>query len=124
AEFIGESNIISGIMHRDYSAEFSGRHFKCVDKGFAEMEPVDVVIRPEDIIIESPSDENIQGTVESVIFKGVHYEMILDSGGTKWTVHSTVALNPGEVAGMNVWPENIHIMKKSEEKKEREKDDI
>ena len=113
AKFIGESNIIDGVMHHDYKVEFGGNYFKCIDKGFQSMERVDVVIRPEDIIIEEPSDNNIIGTVETVTFKGVHYEMIIDSFGVKWVVHSTVALVSGEVAGMSVWPENIHIMKKS-----------
>ncbi|MCL2774022.1 MAG: ABC transporter ATP-binding protein [Oscillospiraceae bacterium] len=113
ARFIGESNIIDGIMHRDYFIEFAGNYFECIDAGFKAMERVDVVIRPEDIIIEKPSDKNIIGTVERVIFKGVHYEMIIDSFGVKWIVHSTVALNPGEVAGMTVLPENIHIMRKT-----------
>jgi spermidine/putrescine transport system ATP-binding protein len=115
AQFIGESNIIAGVMYSDYLVEFGGNTFKCIDKGFEPMERVDVVIRPEDIIIEAPSDNNIIGTVETVTFKGVHYEMIIDSFGTKWIVHSTVALEAGETAGMNVWPENIHIMKKAED---------
>jgi spermidine/putrescine transport system ATP-binding protein len=113
ANFIGESNIIDGVMHRDLLVEFGGNIFKCIDKGFQVMERVDVVIRPEDIIIEAPSDNNIIGTVETVTFKGVHYEMIIESFGVKWIVHSTVALAPGEVAGMTVWAENIHIMKKT-----------
>ena len=115
ASFIGDSNIVDGIMHRDFFIEFGGNYFNCVDGGFKEMERVDVVIRPEDIIIEPPSDKNIMGIVETVIFKGVHYEMIIDSFGVKWTVHSTSALNAGEAAGMNVSPENIHIMKKTED---------
>ena len=115
ARFIGESNIIDGVMHRDYFVEFGGNYFDCIDSGFEKMERTDVVIRPEDIIIEPPSDKNIIGTVETVTFKGVHYEMLIDSFGTKWIVHSTVALNPGEVTGMNVLPNNIHIMKKTQE---------
>jgi spermidine/putrescine transport system ATP-binding protein len=113
ANFIGESNIIDGVMHRDYLVEFGGKNFKCIDKGFKETEQVDVVIRPEDIIIEDPSDKNITGIVETVTFKGVHYEMIINSHGKKWILHSTVALEPGETAGISVWPENIHIMKKA-----------
>jgi spermidine/putrescine transport system ATP-binding protein len=113
AKFIGESNIADGIMHEDYRVEFGGKCFRCIDKGFQAMERVDVVIRPEDIIIETPSDKNITGTVETVTFKGVHYEMVIDSSGVKWIVHSTVALEAGEVAGMNVWAENIHIMNKA-----------
>ena len=120
AKFIGASNIIDGIMHRDYFIEFGGNYFACIDSGFKEMERVDVVIRPEDIIIEKPSDKNIIGTVETVTFKGVHYEMIIDSFGVKWIVHSTVALNTGEVIGMTVLPENIHIMKKTGDENEPE----
>jgi spermidine/putrescine transport system ATP-binding protein len=100
-------------MHRDYFIEFGGNYFDCIDNGFNSMERVDVVIRPEDIIIEPPSEKNIIGTVETVTFKGVHYEMIIESFGFKWIVHSTTALNTGEVTGMNVLPENIHIMKKT-----------
>jgi spermidine/putrescine transport system ATP-binding protein len=102
-------------MHRDYFIEFGGNYFECIDGGFGKMERVDVVIRPEDIIIEAPSDKNIIGTVETVTFKGVHYEMIIDSFGVKWIVHSTSALTPGEVAGMTVLPKNLHIMKKTED---------
>jgi len=120
ANFIGESNIIDGIMHRDFMVEFGGNNFKCIDKGFQAMERIEVVIRPEDIIIEEPSEKNIIGTVETVTFKGVHYEMIIDSSGKKWIVHSTVALNTGEVAGMTVWPENIHIMKKTKSETEQQ----
>jgi spermidine/putrescine transport system ATP-binding protein len=112
AKFIGESNIVDGIMHRDYYAEFGGVYFDCVDKGFDKMERVDIVIRPEDVIIEPPTDKNIMGTVETVTFKGVHYEMIIDSFGTKWIVHSTAALKVGETTGMNLMPESIHVMKK------------
>ena len=114
ANFIGESNIIDGIMHRDRYTEFGGAYFDCVDSGFEEMERVDIVIRPEDVIIEPHNDKNIMGTVETVTFKGVHYEMIIDSFGTKWIVHSTVALKVGDVTGMNLLPESIHVMKKGE----------
>lgn len=114
AKFIGASNIIDGIMHKDYQVEFTGRHFKCIDAGFGIKEKVDVVIRPEDIIIEQPSDENITGTVETVIFKGVHYEtLVADLTGGKWIIHSTKAPALNSVIGMYVSPENIHIMKKS-----------
>ncbi len=114
ADFIGESNIIDGLMHRDYEVEFAGKIFKCVDKGFDEMERVDVVIRPEDIKISSVEDGAISGMVESVIFKGVHYEMIVDSFGSKWMIHSTMCEQVGTMIGMNVNPEDIHIMKKSD----------
>ncbi len=114
ADFIGESNIIDGLMHRDYEVEFAGKIFKCVDKGFDEMERVDVVIRPEDIKISSVEDGAISGMVESVIFKGVHYEMIVDSFGSKWMIHSTMCEPVGTMIGMNINPEDIHIMKKSD----------
>jgi spermidine/putrescine transport system ATP-binding protein len=116
ANFIGESNIIDGIMHRDFYAEFGGTYFDCVDKGFSPMERVDIVIRPEDVIIENPTDKNIIGTVETVTFKGVHYEMAIDSFGTKWIVHSTAALKVGETTGMTLAPESIHVMRRKEEK--------
>ena len=118
ARFIGASNIVDGIMHRDRFIEFGGNYFDCIDAGFKPMERVDVVIRPEDIIIEKPSETNIIGTVETVTFKGVHYEMIVDSFGVKWIVHSTIALTAGDVTGMTVLPENIHIMKKTGEENE------
>ena len=115
ARFIGDSNIIDGVMHGDYRVEFAGKRFTCVDSGFAINEKVDVVIRPEDIIIEEPSDGNITGTVENVIFKGVHYETrVIDLSGGKWIIHSTKAPKMGSVVGIFTSPENIHIMKKSE----------
>ena len=115
AGFIGASNIIDGIMHENYHVEFAGRHFKCVDAGFNSHEKVDVVIRPEDILIETPSENNITGTVETVIFKGVHYEtIVLDLLGNKWIIHSTKAPKVNDVIGIFTSPENIHIMKKSE----------
>ncbi|MCL1793096.1 MAG: ABC transporter ATP-binding protein [Oscillospiraceae bacterium] len=118
AKFIGASNIIDGVMHKDFFLEFGGNYFACVDKGFKKMERVDVVIRPEDIILEPPSDKNIIGTVETVTFKGVHYEMTVDSFGYKWIVHSTAALEEGAVTGMNVSPQDIHTMKKTDEDNE------
>ena len=113
ARFIGESNIVSGIMHDDYDVEFAGKHFVCVDKGFEKMEPVDVVIRPEDIRVKEPDGTTIDGTVETVTFKGVHFEMIVDSFGTKWKIHSTKAAEAGSFIGMALTPEDIHIMHKS-----------
>ena len=90
ADFIGESNIIDGVMHKDCLVEFAGRKFDCVDSGFGTLERVDVVIRPEDIKIIEPQDAPISGVVESVIFKGVHFEMIVDAHGYKWMIHSTI----------------------------------
>ncbi len=114
AKFIGESNIIDGIMHEDFDVEFASKHFICVDKGFKKMEKVDVVIRPEDIHIVEPGDDTINGTVETVTFKGVHYEMIIDSFGFKWKVHSTKMSPKGDFVGMSLTPEDIHIMEKSD----------
>ncbi|MBQ7499271.1 MAG: ABC transporter ATP-binding protein [Clostridia bacterium] len=114
ANFIGESNILPGIMHKDYLVEFAGNNFECVDKGFSEMEPVDVVIRPEDITIVPASDEVLNGIVESVTFKGVHYEIVVNAYSDYWLIHSTKSAAVGQVVGMDFTPEDIHIMKKSE----------
>lgn len=110
AEFIGESNIIDGIIHEDFLVEFSGRLFPCVDKGFNKDENIDVVIRPEDI--EVVEDGAIEGIVTSVTFKGVHYEMIVKADNYEWMIHSTIMKPVGTKIGMTVLPENIHIMKK------------
>lgn len=114
ADFIGESNIIDGIMHEDYVVEFAGRKFDCLDAGFLKKENVDVVIRPEDIEVTSPEDGHISGTVTSVTFIGVHYEIIVDIDGFKWMIQSTDSQNPGDVIGLLLQPDDIHIMKKSE----------
>ena len=114
ADFIGESNIIDGVMYEDFEVEFAGQAFKCVDKGFAENERVDVVIRPEDIIVGDYETSPISGEVESVVFKGVHYEITVDAHGYKWLIHSTQSQAVGAHIGMNVRPEDIHIMKKME----------
>ncbi len=115
ADFIGESNIISGIMPRDCLVEFNSRQFECVDKGFAAGEEVDVVIRPEDVKIIAPDKAKLTGIVESVVFKGVHYEMVIDGADFKWTVHSTKAEPVGAMVGMEIAPFDIHIMKKTED---------
>ena len=115
ADFIGESNIIDGIMHDDYVVEFAGYIFDCVDKGFEKLEKVDVVIRPEDIIVMPPENANISGLVESATFKGVHFEMILHAHGYKWIIHSTEKWEAGTEIGIAVAKENIHIMKKTVE---------
>ncbi len=117
ADFIGESNIIDGIMHEDYSVEFAGYMFECVDKGFEPLEKVDVVIRPEDIIVANADDTIISGLVESAIFKGVHYEMIVDAHGYKWIIHSTECQKVGTEIGMYFSKDNIHIMRKEEKEK-------
>ena len=114
ARFIGESNIVNGIMHNDFDVEFSGHRVKCVDSGFEKDEPVDVVIRPEDVEVCEPSNDVICGIVRTAIFKGVHYEMIVDGNdGNTWLIHSTVLSPEGSNIGMYVTPFNIHIMKKS-----------
>ncbi len=113
ADFIGESNIFGGIMHRDRLVEFAGNNFVCVDKGFGEMEPVDVVIRPEDILLTEPTADTINGVVESVTFKGVHYEIVVVAS-ERWIVHSTKSREPGDIVGISLEPYDIHIMKKSD----------
>ncbi|MCI7138641.1 MAG: ABC transporter ATP-binding protein [Oscillospiraceae bacterium] len=116
ADFIGESNILDGVMIKDYVAEFAGRRFDCEDFNFKENEPVDVVIRPEDIKISAPEDGQITGTVESVIFKGVHYEIVVaDKEGYRWKVHTTLYEEPGREVGLSVIPYDIHIMHKMPE---------
>ncbi|WP_129723749.1 spermidine/putrescine ABC transporter ATP-binding protein [Xylanivirga thermophila] len=112
ANFIGESNIIDGIMHKDYLVSFSERNFQCVDKGFANDELVDVVIRPEDIKIVPQDQGMLVGTVKSVTFKGVHYEMMVDSNEFTWKVHSTLMEPTGTNVGLKILPNDIHIMKK------------
>ncbi len=113
ADFIGESNILDGIMHEDYLVEFFGRKFKCLDAGFEAREPVDVVIRPEDIDIVKPEEGHLTGTVTGVTFKGVHYETIVDFKGFKWLIQTTDYHEPGSIIGIVLNPEDIHIMKKS-----------
>ncbi len=113
ADFIGESNIIDGIMLRDYRVVFADHEFDCVDKGFGENEAVDVVIRPEDIKLMRENENLVQGYVKSVIFKGVHYEMqILSEDGYNWIVHSTLMEPVGSKVGLKIQPEDIQIMKK------------
>ena len=112
AKFIGESNIVDGIMYKDFVVEFAGKVFDCVDKGFKERENVDVVIRPEDLEITSPDKGLLKGVVTSVTFKGVHYEMTVKDMDMEWMVHSTIMKPVGTEIGMTVIPENIHVMKK------------
>ena len=114
ADFIGESNILDGIMRADYVVEFFGRKFRCLDKGFAKDEPVDVVIRPEDVDIVPPDNGHLCGTVTSVTFKGVHYDTIVDFKGFKWIIQTTDLHRPGEYIGIKLTPNDIHVMKKSE----------
>jgi spermidine/putrescine transport system ATP-binding protein len=113
ADFIGESNIMDGVMREDYVASFGGGTFKCVDKGFEKNEDVDVVIRPEDIDLIDAEKAQIKGVVRNVTFKGVHYEMRIQSGDYIWTAQSTVMAPVGHAVGIHVEPDLIHIMKKA-----------
>lgn len=110
ADFIGESNILRGTMVRDELVHFSGNDFPCVDSGFGEDAPVDVVIRPEDIMIVGEDIGQIRGIIQSVLFKGVHYEMMVDCGETTFKVHSTIMQPQGSHVGLSIVPYNIHIM--------------
>lgn len=114
AKFIGESNIIEGLMLEDYKVEFAGNVFPCVDKGFGKNESVDIVIRPEDLDIVPTDEGQITGRVINVTFKGVHYEMEVKSGDYIWTIHSTIMKDVDTEIGMMVIPDNIHIMKRSD----------
>ena len=114
ADFIGESNILDGIMHSDFSVEFQGMKFQCVDKGFGKDEPVDVVVRPEDVDIVPPEEGMLKGVVTSVTFKGVHYEIIVDIDGFKWMVQTTEYSAVGDKIGISIKPDEIQVMKKSE----------
>ncbi|MEG0641799.1 MAG: ABC transporter ATP-binding protein, partial [Clostridium sp.] len=116
AEFIGESNIVNGIMHKDLLVEFMGRKFECLDKGFSGMENVDVVIRPEDIKVVEYDQGMISGTVETVTFKGVHYEMIVNIEGVEFMLHNTHMSPVGTKIGLKIDPDDIHIMKKDARK--------
>ncbi len=118
ADFIGESNIVGSTMIEDKLVEIQGTRFACVDVGFGKNKPVDVVIRPEDIVLTEPSKGIIQGTVTSAIFKGVHYEMEVMASGYEWLVHSTVLKEPGTQVGIWVDPFNIQIMHKPESEDE------
>lgn len=114
ADFIGESNIVDGIMRKDFSVTFSGHTFTCVDKGFAKNENVDVVIRPEDVDIVPIEQGMLRGTVTSITFMGVHYEIIIDINGFKWMIQTTDYVDEGAEVGLYIEPDAIHIMKKSE----------
>ncbi len=114
ADFIGDSNIVDGVMHRDFLVSFSGVDFPCVDRGFAREQSVQVVVRPEDIEVVSPVEGQLVGVVNDVIFKGVHFEMHVECEGREWLIHSTRACTPGETIGMRIGPNEIHIMARSE----------
>ncbi len=112
ADFIGEANIINGVMLEDCRVKILGKEIRCVDKGFGKNTPVDVVIRPEDIEVVDPSQAELVGVVEDTVFKGVHYEMSVKCNKCQWIIHSTVAQKVGSTIGMVVDPDNIHIMEK------------
>ncbi|MBR2027986.1 MAG: ABC transporter ATP-binding protein [Oscillospiraceae bacterium] len=113
ADFIGESNIIDGVMIKDGEARFSGQTFPCLDKGFAPKEPVDIVIRPEDVDIVPVEKGMLEGIVTSVTFMGVHYEIIVDVKGFKWMIQTTDFVDVDEHIGIFLEPDAIHVMKKS-----------
>ncbi len=114
ADFIGESNIVDGVMLQDRRVRFSGHTFDCVDAGFGKNQAVDVVVRPEDVDVVSPEVGMLKGTVTSVTFKGVHYEIIVDINGFKWMIQTTDFVGEGEHIGLHIEPDAIHIMNKSE----------
>ena len=113
ADFIGESNIVDGVMLEDRRVRMSGHTFDCLDGGFEKNEPVDVVVRPEDVDVVEKERGMLTGTVTSVTFKGVHYEIIVDIHGFKWMIQSTDYVAPDEEIGLYIEPDAIHIMKKS-----------
>ena len=113
ADFIGESNILAGVMKNDFVTEFSGKTFTCLDKGFDKDELVDIVVRPEDVDIVPPSMGMLEGEVTSVTFLGVHYEIIVDIGGFKWMIQTTDEQQVGDKVGLSIEPDAIHVMKKS-----------
>ncbi|MBR3486636.1 MAG: polyamine ABC transporter ATP-binding protein [Clostridia bacterium] len=113
ADFIGESNIVPGVMLDDYKVRMKGMTFPCVDAGFGKNVEVDVVIRPEDIDIVEPEKARISGKVVSVVFMGVHYEIDVDCGGYEWVVHTTDYAAVGQQVGISIPPDAIHIMKKT-----------
>ncbi len=114
ADFIGESNIFKGIMLEDYLTSYDNIPLKCLDKGFAKNEEIDMVIRPEDVKLIDSKNAKIVGKITSVLFKGVHYEMTVDVNGVNWLCHSTEKFELGKEVGIHLIPDDIHIMKKSE----------
>lgn len=112
ADFIGDSNIIDGVMVRDKLVRILGIEYPCVDTGFGEECPVDVQIRPEDIVLDAPSEGALNGTVTSVVFKGMNYDIIVEAGGVEWLVQSIVGRERGEKVSVHLDPYNIQIMNK------------
>ncbi|MFM1654148.1 ABC transporter ATP-binding protein [Brevibacillus sp. B_LB10_24] len=122
ADFIGESNIIPGNMIRDFLIEFTGKQFECVDQGFHPGEPVEIVIRPEDLEITSRDQGKLQVRVDSQLFRGVHYEICCyDEDGNEWLVHSTKKVTVGDEIGLRFDPEAIHVMRFGETEEEFDK---
>ena len=122
ANFIGESNIIDGVMSKDFLVVFANHAFPCIDKAFTDSKEVDVVVRPEDIKIVSEGEGQIKGVVKNVKFLGIHYEMNVEANGFKWKVQSTVLSPVGTTVGLSIAPDLIHIMKK-EYTKEHDNED-
>ncbi|WP_284140589.1 ABC transporter ATP-binding protein [Virgibacillus sp. LDC-1] len=119
ADFIGESNIAEGTMVRDFLVQFAGREFECVDQGISAQEPVEIVIRPEDLQITAPEQGKLQITVDSQLFRGVHYEIFgSDEAGNEWLVHSTKKASVGDKIGLYFDPEAIHVMRLGETEEE------
>jgi spermidine/putrescine transport system ATP-binding protein len=112
ADFIGDSNIVDGIMVRDKVAKICDTIFPCIDDGFGQNQPVDVVIRPEDLIIGKPGQGHLDGKVVHNVFQGVHYEMEIEAGGFLWLAQNTTSYPVGTEVSLEVEPENIQIMHK------------
>jgi spermidine/putrescine transport system ATP-binding protein len=115
AMFIGESNIIDGVMKKDFLVEFEGIEFECVDKGFNKNELVEIVIRPEDIVLSKETKGKITGVVDDITFKGVHYEIIIMVANKEYVVHSTDHEEIGSIVSLNFDPDDIHVMKRTNE---------
>ena len=113
ADFIGESNILDGVMHKDRLVSFCGKNFDCLDSGFEKDETVDVVVRPEDFEIVPIEDAQLVGTVKSTIFMGVHNEIMVETEDFTWKVHSIYNAEVGDKIGLFLTPDDIHIMHKS-----------
>ena len=110
AGFIGDSNIIEGIMKKDLLVSFDDEDFECVDKGFKDNESVEVVIRPEDINIVKPKEAKLKGIVKSIIFKGVHHEIVVETDARDYLIHTTDYFEPGLKVGLQFGPDDIHVM--------------
>lgn len=114
ADFIGDSNIVEGTMIQDRLVSFDNREFACVDYGFDENEPVDIVIRPEDLDIVEVEMGKLVGIVESILFKGVHYEIVVKTIDREYIIHSTDITEIGREVGIHFFPEDLHVMSKIE----------